>query len=263
MPHPNRFCLDALGIDHLPALATCLHPLPIRTSGDILLAAGIHLREARFEPARFDPNLFILLNIARPDVLRGAAPARLAEFLAGRYCAGHALLAAGRGWTSVPVGAQREPCWPVGVCGTISHTRRGGHGHAIAAVAHDIGDRLALGVDLEDLIDDAAQPALAEMILDAQEQELRPTDEDPARWLTLAFSAKESLFKAVFPDVRSYLDFQVARLVTAQAGWFCLRLMQDIHPRWRAGQLIWGRYQWSGIRLTTLLVHPDPDAPAG
>lgn len=245
----------------MPALAACLHPLPIRVPGDILLAAGMSLREARFEPGRFEPNLFAQLNIARPDALRSAVAARQAEFLAGRYCAGQALLAAGWDGVSVPIGAQREPCWPAGVCGAISHTRRGGQGHAIAAVAHDRDGTCALGVDVESLIDTAAQPALADMILDVQEQKLYLDSEDPARWLTLAFSAKESLFKAVFPDVRAYLDFQVARLLSAQAGWFCLRLAQDIHPRWRAGQLIWGRYQWSGLRLTTVLVHPDPDAP--
>ena len=57
------------------------------------------------------------------------APVRLAEFRHGRACARLALGRIGAGAHDIPVGASREPIWPTGVVGSISHA-----GTAAAAV---------------------------------------------------------------------------------------------------------------------------------
>lgn len=230
--------------------------LPARADGDPLCVPGVVLREARFVPAAFHPSGFDQLALNCPDALLGAAPARLAEFLAGRYCAGLAMRALGLGWPQLAIGRQREPCWPHGVCGAISHTRRHGQGRALAVVARHEDGVMALGADQEWLIDAAARAALVQTVLCADER-----CGDDGQWLTLAFSAKETLFKAMFADCRRYVDFQAASLVEAADGWFCLRLNEDVHPRWPAGLRLWGRYLWEGELLSTLLARPDPAAP--
>nr|WP_259674725.1 4'-phosphopantetheinyl transferase superfamily protein [Pseudomonas fluorescens] len=81
--------------------------------------------------------------------------------------------------------------------------------------------------------------------------------------LTLAFSAKESLFKAVFPQVGRYFDFDAARLVEVHwpSGRLVLRVTQDLSTSIRAGMLFEGYFQmWAGA-VFTVIAHP-PDAVA-
>jgi 4'-phosphopantetheinyl transferase EntD len=63
--------------------------------------------------------------------LDGAVDSRLREFATGRSCARQAL--AGLGLAPAPIlrGAKREPLWPAGIVGSITHCR----GYRAAAVA--------------------------------------------------------------------------------------------------------------------------------
>src|SRR3712207_1286527 len=54
--------------------------------------------------------------------VRTAGVKRRREFAAGRQCARRALAHLGFAGVPLPASADRAPCWPVGVCGSISHT---------------------------------------------------------------------------------------------------------------------------------------------
>ena len=68
--------------------------------------------------------------------------------------------------------------------------------------------------------------------------------------LTLTFSAKESLFKALYPQVRCYFDFLDARMVAVdmQRQTFVLALLKTLTPNCPAGRRFNGRF---GVKVTT------------
>lgn len=127
--------------------------------------------------------------------------ARLEEFALGRRCARQALQELGMAPTGIGVGPQREPLWPMGIVGSISHAT----GIAVAAVAH-AGEFASLGIDIE--AGRALDPGLAGMVClpGELEQAVRAGLDEPLAAL-LAFSAKEAAYKALWPLLRRFLDF--------------------------------------------------------
>ena len=145
------------------------------------------------------------------DSVRGAAPRRQLEFIAGRICARQALQAFGVMHWPLRPGRDRAPIWPEGFVGSISHCP-----NRCVAVVGSSQDFLALGFDVE-----PAQPLetrTANYICTGSEiAHFRELGQyDPNLWATLAFSAKESAFKAYsvahgypldFPEIHT--EFQV------------------------------------------------------
>ena len=128
-------------------------------------------------------------------VVEGAVASRRHEFAAGRAAARRAL--AGLGWppSSIPSGEGRAPVWPAGVVGSISHAGN----HAVAAVAR-ASEVSSLGIDLE-----LARPLpadVARMVVTAHDRlGALPLG------ATIAFSAKESVYKALYPAHGFRLEF--------------------------------------------------------
>lgn len=126
-----------------------------------------------------------------------AIPARRREFAVGRAAARAALQEAGLSPCALPMGPDRAPVWPSGVCGSISH----GGGMA-AALAARTTDWASLGLDLEPAI--PLEPDLADLVR-------APGDADNGVLpgflaAKLIFSVKEAAFKAQFPLTRLWLD---------------------------------------------------------
>jgi enterobactin synthetase component D / holo-[acyl-carrier protein] synthase len=131
-----------------------------------------------------------------------AAPKRAAEFATGRACARHALAALGITGFALRVGPDREPLWPEGVTGSITHTA--GFCGAVVARRTLCG---SLGVDAERR--DAVHRALWRQI--ATPAELQWLEGLPpglaVEMATVVFSAKESFFKCQFPLTHAWLNF--------------------------------------------------------
>jgi enterobactin synthetase component D len=156
-----------------------------------------------------DLSVWDALSASVPTSLASAANKRRREFAAGRQCAYTALHRAGcpiGNWLSI--GNDQLPVWPHGWLGSISHTESG----AVAAVSRN--DVLTLlGIDIERLQED--QPWLDIQHLVVSGDELTALNSLPlAKAICLAFSAKESLFKAFYPSVRSFKDFTAACVVS-------------------------------------------------
>ncbi len=134
-----------------------------------------------------------LASIAR------ARPKRRAEFLAGRCAARRALTGLGLGHASVPADFSRAPVWPDGVTGSISHAS----GLAVAVVAETSQTR-ALGVDLEG--NTPLKPELIPEIL-RHDEPLDPPDGEPGASAIRVFSAKEAVYKALYPELRMIFGF--------------------------------------------------------
>lgn len=149
------------------------------------------------------------LALRLPADLAGAVPRRRAEFLAGRLCAMLALRAIG---APPKVGrAGRAPVWPPGATGSIAHAG----GRAIAVAARRPA---RLGVDCETLLTPQAAAEIGPLILRDAEWRLRPEAMETAHFLTLAFSAKEALYKALSDSLDEIPDFHAARVTGVAPG---------------------------------------------
>ncbi|PPT91290.1 hypothetical protein XthCFBP4691_08315 [Xanthomonas theicola] len=194
-----------------------------------------------FDAARFQPQAFAAAAIACPDSIARSVRKRQAEFLFGRLAARLALGAAlgpVQAQAEIAIGTAREPCWPAGSLGSISH----GDGCA-AAVALAAGQHQGIGIDLERLLAPAARDAVLGVAIDAAEAALLAAAAD-AQWspdalLTALFSAKESLFKAAFGVVGRYFDFAAARVcgVDLARRRLRLRLTETLCAQFVAGQV--------------------------
>jgi 4'-phosphopantetheinyl transferase EntD len=133
------------------------------------------------------------------EIIRHAVEKRRRDFQAGRACARLALAALGVHGTAIASGPRGEPLWPPGIVGSITHCP----GYVAAAVT--FSDHVpALGIDAEER--GAAGSDLESFICTPAELDRYRESEYPC-WRTLVFSAKESLFKALYPLQHSELEF--------------------------------------------------------
>jgi 4'-phosphopantetheinyl transferase EntD len=145
---------------------------------------------------------------AEERALGAVAPRRRREFVAGRACARRALARLAVAPTAIAVGERREPRWPRGLVGSITHC----DGYRACAVARAT-DVAALGIDAEP---NAPLPArVLERV--ASERELAHTrgvrpGSEPACLDRLLFSAKEAVYKAWFPLTGRWLGFRDVEL---------------------------------------------------
>lgn len=215
--------------NHRP-LPPCLHDLDVSAWDQ-----GLYLARCRFEPEQLRDDAFQHARIPQPAGLQSAIAKRRCEYLAGRVCAataGEALT----GESLIPaLGEDRAPLWPAPLVGAITHS----HGRAAALVGHRDQWR-GLGLDYEAWLAPRRALRLAEEILTGEErQALQGLDEaQQARRVTLTFSVKESLFKALYPLTGRRFYFQDAAL----DGEDRIRLLTTLSADWRQGETL--PYQW-------------------
>jgi 4'-phosphopantetheinyl transferase EntD len=140
-----------------------------------------------------------------------AVDKRTRELALGRHCSRLALRRLGVAEPPIPVGRNREPLWPAGIVGSITHCE----GFCAAAVARRV-DVAGLGIDAE-----VAVPLADDLIAyvctlheRAQWRGLMPL------WSTLLFSAKESIYKCTFPLTGRFLEFQDVEISLQPGGSF-------------------------------------------
>lgn len=194
---------------------------------------------------------FVATSTGLPATLQMAVAKRQREFLAGRYCAARALAAAGFAGAAplLGIGPERLPLWPTGWCGSISHSAA-----AALAVAAPEQHWRALGVDLELLPELAVSSQIAAYVGNDGEWQLLDALPLPTR-VSLLFSAKEALYKALYPLLHRFHDFTAARLTAwdAASGELHLQLAQDWAADWPAGVRITVRYALLEQQVCTLV----------
>jgi 4'-phosphopantetheinyl transferase EntD len=218
----------------------------IRLSADYqdLLPAGVVAVEmsAPGEPASLMPE--------ESACLGRAVPKRQQEFAAGRLCARRALSAWGQGEAAIRVGAEREPLWPQGFVGSITHTA----GLAAAAVAPAELCR-GLGIDVERSAELGVHlwPAIC------VRREIDWLESLPAAVRTPAaavvFAAKEAFYKAQFPTTRQRVGFHDVAIELgewqATQGEFLVRPLRPLAVTEVYGLPLQGRYRVRGELILT------------
>jgi enterobactin synthetase component D len=199
-------------------------------------------------------------DVTLPPELSDAVHKRRLEFLAGRHCARCALehLTGVRPVVPVARAASREPVWPPGVVGSITHTA----GFASAAVAWT-RHASAIGIDTEQIVSNERGDRVAPEVLLPAERRLLGTYLDSGPATTVAFSAKESLYKCLYPIIRRYFHYPDAALarVDLAAGTFEIRLRTDLSPTFGAGASFPGVLTIDSEYVHTAIWLPPSDNP--
>ena len=138
---------------------------------------------------------------------------RKEHYRSGRICAGEVLSKLGTLGQPVLRDPQtREPLWPEGISGAITHS-----GKWAAAAAGKTSDVSGIGIDLEDLERQVDSRISRHVCIPEEQKWLQECGEDCLEQnLKIIFSAKESIFKAFFPYTRTYLHFHDARILMEQ-----------------------------------------------
>ena len=234
-------------MNSLPACCTPLDahwPLPEPLPGTVFLST-------RFDPALLAPGDFQHCAVPPPASIQRSVAKRQAEFLAGRLCARAALQQLDHINCIPAIGEDRAPVWPAHISGSITHST----GHAAAIVGHKAQWR-GLGMDLENVLSLERAERLAGEILTAQELQ-RMADlprEQIALLVTLTFSVKESLFKALYPIVQKRFYFEHAEVLEwSEAGHVRLRLLTDLSSEWCHGKALTAQFALNEGQLLSLV----------
>ncbi len=190
------------------------------------------------------------------SLIATAVPKRRREVLTARRCAREALRDLGHAPTAIPRGPRREPVWPDGVAGSITHCT----GFRAAAVART-SEITSVGIDAEPH-EPLPENVLESIVAPGDAQVLRRvTVADPStHWDRVLFSAKESVYKAWFPLTGRWLGFEDARLeIDPRARTFTAHLLvpgdrRDGAPPLTAlsGSFLVDR----GLILTAVIIEP-------
>ncbi len=164
-------------------------------------------------------NIDVHLFPAEAQAIKKATPKRYVEFSLGRSCAHRALQRLTGHAYAVPTGQDRQPIWPNGVVGSITHCA----GLIAAAVARK-SDLAGIGIDAEPTI----QLPREILHLVCSERE--------AAWVSgrhidnfggkILFCAKEATYKCLFPITGMFLDFQDVELTIPCEGKFLAEIQR-------------------------------------
>ena len=130
------------------------------------------------------------------------SPKRLADFSTGRYCAMKALEQIGIQNVIIPIGKDREPIWPEGIVGSISHCES-----LTGAIVSRKADHISLGLDMEE-IGRVTADLWPYVFTDKEIEYLNTLPIDQQELIcTSIFSLKEAFYKFQFPITNLFLDF--------------------------------------------------------
>jgi len=163
---------------------------------------------------------------------------RRTQFAQGRACAREALHTLGVAEPfTIGRGEGRQPLWPPGCVGSITHS----HDRAAAAAAH-ANQYLGIGIDLE-RVRMPSEGLLNRVCRPTERERLGTSGEDHLQLgFTALFAAKECVYKAVNPLTGIYLGFQDAEIEftpardwVAGGGEIIWRLIKDSGPKFPPG----------------------------
>jgi enterobactin synthetase component D len=180
-----------------------------------------------------------------PPELMDAQPLRRLQYAAGRYCASRAIEALDPPSAAgiVGRGVAGEPIWPAGIVGSITHS-----GAFVSAAAAYGSDAAGVGIDTQELLTSERMVHVMPTILSASEVQ-RATESalGPSLWTTVAFCAKEALFKCLYPAVGMRFYYAAAEVTSVDPGdrTFTIALTETLRPGFEAGTVFDGRFELS------------------
>lgn len=143
-----------------------------------------------------------VLTINEKQVASLFSDKRLKDFSTGRYCARIALAAIGHENAEILIADDKQPIWPTGYVGSISHSAK-----LAGAVAGKASRIKSIGLDIETI--GKIKPEMWRLLYTDSETEFLNsfTGEELAYYTTLLFSFKEAFYKLQYPLTKTFLNF--------------------------------------------------------
>lgn len=157
---------------------------------------------AYYDTTKFNVDLFDMAGLTCPARVGKAVAKRQSEFLAGRLLAQEGQQQLGFAPKDVAIAESRAPVWPKGLTGSLTHAK----GRCAAILSTDLSQ--SFGIDCEAIATGTSLDAIQKQTLTATD---RMTIKSPKE-ATCVFSAKEALFKALYPQVGRFFGFDAAEL---------------------------------------------------
>ncbi len=147
---------------------------------------------------------------AERQIIQNASKKRIQQFLAGRNCAHLAIKKLNfNNQQPILIGNNREPVWPSGLTGSITHIN--GYSVAVIASTKEISG-IGIDIELNSKLNNNIIPNIQTNSEIIRNGELSLSD----RILCinkLIFSAKESVFKFIYPFVLKYIKFKDVEII--------------------------------------------------
>jgi 4'-phosphopantetheinyl transferase EntD len=195
------------------------------------------------------------LSLYRFENLHKLSKKRRLEFFSGRWCAAQCLQERNSPSLNVKVSSDRAPIWPNAYIGSISHSNL-----TAVSLVGSILDYSAIGIDLQQKSEYSVAEDLKAIIFHSNELE-KFWDNKRHTFSTenfdIIFSAKETLFKALYPKYRHFFDHHCAEVIYINKikGELKIQLTAGLGNIWKQGQSFMINYQYiNGELLTHLLL---------
>lgn len=202
----------------------------------------------QFNRKKYTDSLYSHYNINFPASVQSSVAKRKSEFLAGRLCAKKCLSQYDLS-SQVFIGTHREPVWPDGVLGAISHTN-----NIAGALITKCQDYNGVGLDIENVMSNETVHSISSQIM--SKEELRYCNSCNANKntiFTLIFSAKESFFKAAFSQVQKYFDFHAVKILHISENFLTFRVTEELSEVFQPGYEF--SVSWGEIDTQTILTY--------
>lgn len=192
--------------------------------------------------AMVDPTNVEPLHAAEEEAVSQATWKRRQDFRAGRAAARSALSRLGVLGVAIPRGTDGLPRWPDGFVGSISHCP----GWGGAAVAR-LSDIAAIGLDIE--VRRRVHSRLLGTVCTPSERAWMSASGTTLEAATIVFSAKEAVYKCVYPVLRARLAFSDVEIVADLSSGD----LSAILPAWlpSAWRQLGGRFAFSPAHVAT------------
>lgn len=170
----------------------------------------LEIEVAQFSLPNFSPQLFTTTNLHFPQAIRNSVISRQAEYFATRYMVATLMHSLDANNFQLMNDQRRAPIWPAELMGSISHSEN----LAATVIGKKSRKRTEnVGVDIQKMISPEIAEEVAPLVITLEE--LKVTGElgltkDEA--VSLVFSAKESIYKALNQYSSTELDFQSVSL---------------------------------------------------
>ncbi len=173
---------------------------------------GCSFSERSWHTENFSDISFRQAGLSVPETIQRSVPKRRQEFFYGRLSARQAIRQLKVDFDGqIPMAKDRQPVWPDGLVGSITHCAN----YAAAMIASR-SDYHGLGIDAETVMPEQQASRLADSIATPAElARLAVQVPDLATQVSLLFSAKESIYKALYPVTRQFLEFHDVELIDA------------------------------------------------
>ncbi|MCS4274100.1 MULTISPECIES: 4'-phosphopantetheinyl transferase [Raoultella] len=218
-------------------------------TGHLIHQPSIGVCEIAFQTSNYRDELFTEHSIPFPEKLFAAVAKRRCEYLCGRLAA-QTLLSERQIYAQVAQSAEGAPIWPEGWLGSISHTER----CAIAVIAPQ-NKGYVLGIDIENFNPEALDEIAETIAQESEQKRLAKSEIDYNTALHIAFSAKESLYKALYPQVRKVFGFDSAIItdINTRNQTFSIQLTHALTSALPAGFQCTGYYQLDTDKVITVI----------